>query len=244
MNRSFLMTAGVALLVLGGAAQAQVVITSGPSTGAAGASGLTGQFYFTDGAPITTIGTAQAYIDGNSETGTFTASEAGITGSANGFGYSASDNGSAIDFLQPGDDGKSYVGATTTLGDGIFDFQGYLNVTAPGTLQFSTYSDDGSAIFIAGQEVVNNDGTHAEMLANGSATFTQAGLYPVDLIYFNHVVPTSSGSGGLQANFGGVHLSQIAPAPELSGSTGLLMGMFGLGMLGRRARRRVVSRQS
>jgi len=241
MPRFAWITVGFVLLALSGAAQAQTVITSGPATGGAGAPGLTGAFYFTNGAPIATIGMAQDYMAAHAQTGSFTASEAGITGSANGFGYSAHDTDSARDFLQVGGDGASYAGPTTTLGDGIFDFQGYLNVTSPGTLQFSTFSDDGSVLFIGGQQVVLNDGVHADTMVNGSATFTQAGLYPLDLIYFNHVVPSSSGSGALEASFGGAHLAQLAPAPELSGSIGFCVGLLGLGALGLRARRRAAS---
>ncbi len=244
MKHFSLITAGIALLVLGGVAQAQTIITSGPTTGQAGAPGLTGHFYFTDGDSITTIGMAQDYINANGPTGTFTATEAGITGSRNGFGYFAHDGDSASQFLQVGDDGASYVGPTTTLGDGIFDFQGYLNVTSPGTLQFSTFSDDGSALFIGGQQVVSNDGVHVDTHANGSATFAQAGLYSLDLVYFNHVTPGFQNSGALQADFGGAHLSQIAPAPELSGGAGLGIGLLGLAALGWRARRRTASRQA
>lgn len=243
MKRFSLVPIAIASLSLSGTAWAQVVITSGPSSAAAGAPGLTGDFYFTNSAPITSIGMAQAYIAGHADTGTFTATEAGITGSANGFGYSAQDAGSAKDFLQVGGDGASYAGPTTTLDDGLFDFQGYLNVASAGTLQFSTFSDDGSALFIAGQQVVGNDGVHAQTRASGSATFAQAGLYPLELVYFNHVVPEFQGGGGLQADFGGARLLQLAPAPELSGGASFCLGVFGLGALGWRARRRASPRQ-
>lgn len=244
MNRFASLTTAIALLALSGPAQAQVVITSGPAMGAAGAPGLTGAFYFTNGASVTTINMAQNYIASHARTGSFTATEAGITGSRNGFGYSAPDAGSAQDFLQAGDDGASYVGPTTTLGDGLFDFQGSLNVTSPGTLQFSIFSDDGSALFIAGQQVVINDGVHVDRAVNGSATFAQAGLYPLELVYFNHVTPGFQNSGALEASFGGAHLAQPAPAPELSGEAGFCVGLLGLGALRLRARRRQPSRQA
>ncbi len=236
--------AGIALLAVSGAAQAQVVITSGPSAGPAGAPGLTGAFYFTNGAPITTISMAQDYIAAHARTGSFTATEAGITGSRNGFGYFAHDANSAQDFLQAGGDGASYAGPTTTLDDGVFDFRGFLSVASPGTLQFSTLSDDGSALFIAGQQVVLNDGVHADTAVNGSAAFTQAGLYPLELVYFNHVTPGFQNAAALQASFGNAHLAQLAPAPELSGKAGFCVGLLGLGALGLRARRRVSSREA
>lgn len=241
MNFTSLAAAGAALLTIGGAAQAQVVITSLPTPGAAGAPGLNGTFYFTNGAPITTISMAQAYMAANSATGTFTATEAGITGSRNGFGYFAHDADSAAQFLQVGDDGKSYSGPTTTLDDGLFDFRGYLDVTAPGTLPLSLFSDDGSALYIGGQQVLLNDGVHVDTQVNGSATFALAGLYPVDVVYFNHVTPDFQNTGALEVDFGGDHLSQLSPAPELSGVAAFWVGMLGLGALAVKARRRIAS---
>lgn len=241
IKRFFLPALGIALAALGGTAQAQTIIASGPVMGGAGAPGLAGRFYYTNGASVTSIAQAQQYLGSNAQTGTFTATEAGITGSVNGFGYFAHDADSAGQFLQVGDDGRSYVGPTTTLGDGIFDFRGTLNVLAPGTLQFSTFSDDGSAIFIAGQQVVLNDGVHTDTTANGAATFALAGLYPVELVYFNHAAPGFQSTAALQASFGGAALAQPVPAPELSGAAGLCIGLLGLGLLACRARRRTAS---
>ena len=39
-------------------------------------------------------------------------------------------------------------------------FEGYLKINNDGVYTFSTLSDDGSKLFIDGEEIVNNDGAH------------------------------------------------------------------------------------
>jgi hypothetical protein len=69
---------------------------------------------------------------------------------------------------------------------------GYIAITQAGTYTFNLGSDDGSALIIGGQTVVNNDGRHSFQTNTSMATFTQVGLYAITLDYFE-----ASGAAGL-----------------------------------------------
>jgi hypothetical protein len=98
-------------------------------------------------------------------------------------------------------DAASLVGgdpATNNLDDGLFSFNGYLAVPAAGTMDFRISSDDGSILNIGGVTVVSNDGGHGTPgnAPNGSATFTAAGLYPMEVTYFNGDWTDAAGAHG------------------------------------------------
>jgi hypothetical protein len=87
-------------------------------------------------------------------------------------------------------DAASIVGgnpAVNNMDDGLMSFTGYLAVPAPATMDFYMPSDDGSILDIGGVRVINNDGSHGSPgpAPNGQATFTAAGLYPVEITYYN-----------------------------------------------------------
>ncbi|TAM93417.1 MAG: hypothetical protein EPN39_20085 [Chitinophagaceae bacterium] len=65
-----------------------------------------------------------------------------------------------------------------------FSFKGYINIRIPGTYTFYTNSDDGSNLYINGTQVVNNDGQHAAQAKSGTYSFSQTGLYPFEVDYF------------------------------------------------------------
>lgn len=60
---------------------------------------------------------------------------------------------------------------------------GWLLVLRSGTYQFATASDDGSWVYIDGQEVVSNGGKHATRVANGSVRL-ERGMHSVLVKYF------------------------------------------------------------
>lgn len=64
-----------------------------------------------------------------------------------------------------------------------FQFEGYLEVPEDAIYTFYTYSDDGSQLFIGGQLVVDNDGSHAARLREGRVAL-QKGVHPFRLDYF------------------------------------------------------------
>ena len=100
-----------------------------------------------------------------------------------------------------GPDGGSIVGgnpATNNLDDGLFHFTGYLAVAAAGKVDYFMGSDDGSILKIGGLTVIDNDGSHGAPgnAPTGSATFTAAGLYPLEVTYFNGDWTDGAGAHG------------------------------------------------
>jgi hexosaminidase len=68
-------------------------------------------------------------------------------------------------------------------------FEGYLKVPADDIYRFATDSDDGSALFIDGEEVVNNDGSHGMQRVEGMIPLRK-GFHRITLKFFQ-------GYGGL-----------------------------------------------
>ncbi len=199
---------------------------------------LTGTFFQAPMGTISTIAQAQAFIASHNATGTFTSTESILT---NG-GYSGTDNSTVPIFL--GNDGPSFKGPlNTNLQDGIFDFNGLLNVTTPGmnTYNFATSSDDGSALFIDGTEIVNDDGLHGVQFASGNDTLS-AGNHQIELVYFNHGF--GSGGANFAAGFAGFGTSPASAAPEPSQVGMLALVALGLGALAVRARKRSIAAQT
>ena len=71
-----------------------------------------------------------------------------------------------------------------------FVWQGYINITTPGTYTFETVSDDGSKLYFntlydpAATATVNNDGVHAGISATGTVNIGVAGVYPISITFF------------------------------------------------------------
>lgn len=62
-------------------------------------------------------------------------------------------------------------------------FQGMINVPTDGIYTFYTHSDDGSALWIHDQMVVDNDGPHGPQEVQGKIAL-QAGFHPFEIRYF------------------------------------------------------------
>jgi hypothetical protein len=84
-----------------------------------------------------------------------------------------------------GDAASLSPGTSGNLDDGAFRFTGFLNVSAAGVLNIGTTSDDGSRIKIGGIDIVNNDGGHGDATVDADVNFLSAGLYPIEVTYFN-----------------------------------------------------------
>ena len=64
-----------------------------------------------------------------------------------------------------------------------FVYDGFIEITTAGTYTFHTQSDDGSKLYINGQEVVDNDGLHGAQERSGSITLDQ-GRHAIQVQFF------------------------------------------------------------
>ena len=62
-------------------------------------------------------------------------------------------------------------------------FMGWIRIPERGVWEFMTRSDDGSVLMIGDRKVVDNDGSHASVMATGRVAL-EAGLHPYTLLYF------------------------------------------------------------
>ncbi len=62
-------------------------------------------------------------------------------------------------------------------------FKGFVTVPEPGIYRITSYSDDGSLVFIHENLIVDNDGSHSPTPANGIVGL-EAGTHPIGLGYF------------------------------------------------------------
>lgn len=76
-------------------------------------------------------------------------------------------------------------------------FEGYVSISQPGAYRFYTTSDDGSALYIHDQLVVDNDGTHG-MTEQWGAVALYAGYQPIRIEFFE-----AGGGAGLIVEYEG-----------------------------------------
>ena len=87
--------------------------------------------------------------------------------------------------------GTGTVGKVDEMADRKFgpawniEFSGSMSVKAAGKYEFSLSSDDGSALFIDGRDVVMNDGLHGPAVKSETAELA-AGAHQINLLYFNN----------------------------------------------------------
>ncbi|HTH54639.1 MAG TPA: PA14 domain-containing protein [Cyclobacteriaceae bacterium] len=95
---------------------------------------------------------------------------------------------SSFDFTQPptlsGNVNNFYPSVSQQPDHFVVAFDGLINVSA-GTYRFYTKSQDGSILYINGQQVVNNDGQHQPQVASNTYNFPADGRYPIRVTYFN-----------------------------------------------------------
>ena len=75
-------------------------------------------------------------------------------------------------------------------------YEGYINISTDGVYHFYISSDDGSKLFIDGEEVIDNDGSHGDN-EKSTGIALKKGYHKIELDYFN-----GAGIGGLQFNYG------------------------------------------
>ncbi|MBC7188176.1 MAG: alpha-L-fucosidase [Calditrichaeota bacterium] len=64
-----------------------------------------------------------------------------------------------------------------------FRYTGFVSVPKDGVYRFFTVSDDGSRLFVAGQQVVDNDGLHGALERSGAIPLA-AGFHPITVTFF------------------------------------------------------------
>lgn len=64
-------------------------------------------------------------------------------------------------------------------------FKGYINIASAGSYTFYTNSDDGSALYIGGNLVVNNDGAHGAQERSGTLNLI-TGLHAIEVLFFEN----------------------------------------------------------
>jgi PA14 domain/PEP-CTERM motif len=80
----------------------------------------------------------------------------------------------------------------TTIANSAMVITGYLDITQAGTYTFNLGSDDGSLLYIGGQQIINGDSQRNQATGTQQVSFTQAGLYAITIDYYE-----VSGSAGL-----------------------------------------------
>ena len=106
----------------------------------------------------------------------------------------------------------------STVSDNFgFVWEGYINITTPGTYTFETISDDGSKFYWntlynpAATALVNNDGLHGGTSVSGTVNVPAAGLYPISITYFE-----KDGGESMQVFYSGPGISrQLLPGSSL-----------------------------
>ena len=64
-----------------------------------------------------------------------------------------------------------------------YQFHSLINIPEKGVYKFHIYSDDGARLFIDGQEVIDNDGSHSAGEATGKVAL-EKGFHEIRVIYF------------------------------------------------------------
>jgi HEAT repeat protein len=88
--------------------------------------------------------------------------------------------------LKPNKTGKcAYFDLSVRTSDDQFGlkFTGFVRITEAGNYAFSTYSDDGSRLYIGDQVVVDNDGCHGGEEQIGKIQLN-AGMHPITVVFF------------------------------------------------------------
>jgi hypothetical protein len=78
---------------------------------------------------------------------------------------------------------EGFPGITDRFEWFAIDYTGRFWIEKPGPYRFSLTSDDGSRLYIDGEVVINNDGLHAPLTAEGLVTLSE-GLHRIRLSYF------------------------------------------------------------
>ncbi len=154
-----------------------------------------------------------------------------------------------------GSSGSDFTGTNLSIVERTyFILSGYiaLTVNSANSVPFSLLSDDGSILFLNNITVINHDGLHSSTTAGGTAEFSQSGLYPIVIKYFNNAGngqlklmydPTNSGTfinvptSALYAGLPDIAVPE--PEPRAIVFAGMALGALALAVRKRRILNRV-----
>ena len=137
-------------------------------------------------------------------------------------------------------------GITSDLNPALIDngdyysikYEAILTISTAGTYRFRTASDDGSALFLNGVQIVNNDGLHGTATVTSAAQNLTAGTYTLEATYFERtggntmdVLLSGPDTGGGYVSLG--NYSGISPLTPIiaSGGNDIITGGDGLDTL-------------
>ncbi|MEL7470866.1 MAG: Ig-like domain-containing protein [Pseudomonadota bacterium] len=115
------------------------------------------------------------------------------------------------------------TGALATAGTGdattyAVRYTGVITIEEGGVYDFNLSSDDGSALFINGVQVIDNDGLHALLTVPGQASLS-AGQHEIEILFFQNFGQAGLGLTYSGADTGGVETSILAASASESFET-------------------------
>jgi hypothetical protein len=140
-------------------------------------------------------------------------------------GRSFSDTSSLTNLLNGHVSNFSYVVPAseipTSVSESAMVLTGFIAVNQAGTYNFNLGSDDGSQLTIRGQTVISNDFDHGFQNDTGSATFTAAGLYAINILFFEDTGSTGLDLWASDASSGSCIIGRAANCVAGTVATGL-----------------------
>lgn len=215
--------------------------------------GLTGQLWTNVDPNTDTLAQADAIIAGGVATANFLSTTIDYPSGAVGSTWVSSTYADILDPI-----GISTLDNTSVLTDDVLNtvmrFSGFFGAYAGETWTFQVLSDDGSAVDMGGTRILTNDGIHGFGGPTDSVTFTETGLYALDVIFFesqashfglefrgglNGATPTTAISDRLYnlidyADDDDDRLDTVASVPEPSTLILLALGLLALAFAPRR----------
>ena len=90
-----------------------------------------------------------------------------------------------------------------------FEYTGFIKIPEKGLYSFYTFSDDGSALYIDGQLLVNNDGSHSAKREEATIALDE-GFHSFRLLYFDDCMGET-----LEAGFSGIKIPETVLPTEM-----------------------------
>jgi len=227
----FLMAAG---LIFAGTAYAVSIPTSAMEAAVGINNGLNGEYY--NSGPYYSIRDAEAFVDSNAPTATFMSTAIDYP---NGAQDTVDSSTTLSNYLGADASSLTNPGAgANELNTSVFRFSGYISIleafdqnTDAGSIdvEFTVGSDDGFLLRIGDALVTEFSGPRSFRNTSGVASFGSAGLYSLELIYYENFGGTGiefsssiSGGGIVSQEY---LFKDIRPVPEPS-----TMILFGIGL--------------
>lgn len=243
MMAVFIMAAG---LIAAGTAYAISIPADAMVAGIGVNNGLNGAYY--DAGPFNSIAGADSFVQNNDPTATFMATAVDYP---NGALNTVADSTTLASFL--GADAASLSGAgNNDLNESIFRFSGYVSIlegfdqdTSTDSIDvvFTVGSDDGFLLRIGDELVSSFSGPRSFGFSSGAASFASAGLYALDLIYYENYghtgiefFSTLDGGGIVPSKY---LFKDVRAVPEPSSMLLLAAGLFGIGTAYRRKSKKI-----